>query len=144
MQIADPLGVPGAPLETLQAVLTHLEGANLTGGRLILVRDRQGNRGEARYGAVVTLGGQAVVAAPAFGPHYGRAGAQALAELTRWAGERGLPVRETAVNPADLVRVLAEPGADEIARIVAASNPSDPAIYTALPPRRPAEDDWEA
>ncbi|WP_264775505.1 DUF3197 domain-containing protein [Deinococcus aetherius] len=144
MQIADPLGVPGAPLETLQAVLTHLEGADLTGGRLILVRDRQGDRGDARYGAVLVAGDSAVVTVPAFGPHYGRAGAQALAELTRWASARGMPVRETAVNPADLVRVLAEPGADEIARVIAASNPSDPAIYTALPPQRPDEDDWEA
>ncbi|WP_102128218.1 DUF3197 domain-containing protein [Deinococcus planocerae] len=144
MQIADPLGVPGAPLETLQAVLTHLEGANLTGGRLILVRDRQGDRGDARYGAVVTLGNHAVVTVPAFGPHYGRAGAQALAELTRWAGERGMPVREAAVNPADLTRILGEPDPGEVLRVIAASNPSDPAIYTALPPRRPDEDDWEA
>lgn len=143
MQTADPLGMPGAPLETLQAVLTHLEGTDLTGGRLILVRDRQGDRRDARYGALVTAGGRAVVTAPAFGPHYGRAGAEALAELTRWASARGMPVRETAVNPADLVRVLAEPEPAEVARLIAASNPSDPALYTAPPPRQPDPDDWE-
>ena len=144
LDVADPLGVPGAPLETLQAVLAHFGEADLTGGRLILVTDRQGDRAGGRYAALVTRGREATVTAPAFGPHYGAAGEQALGDLTRWAGERGLPVRETVLGPSDFVRVLAEPGADEVARLIAASTPSDPGIYTVRPRRRRSEDDWDA
>lgn len=142
MHIAEPLGVPGAPLETLQAVLavlSRLEGADAP-GRLILVTDRQDERLQARYGALLTCGGEALVTAPAFGPAYGPAGTQALADLARWAQERGWPVRETVLPASDFVRVLAEPDADEVARLIAASSPSDPAIYTTLP-KPPREED---
>ncbi|WP_019588741.1 DUF3197 domain-containing protein [Deinococcus apachensis] len=142
MHIADPYGVPGAPLETLHAILSRLEGMNRAGGRLILISDRQGDRPATRYAALLTLGDEALITAPAFGPEYGVAGAQALADLTRWAQGRGWPVRETILPPPDFVRVLAEPDEDEVARLIAASNPSDPAIYTTPPKPRPA-DDWE-
>lgn len=147
MPTADPLGVPGAPQETLRAVLAHFESGHggsvdLPGGRLILVSDRQGEREHARYAALVTAGREVVVTVPAFGPRYGAAGTEALAVLTRWAGERGLPVRETVLNPSDFVRVLAEPGDDEVARLIAASNPSDPGIYLVRP--KPPRDDWDA
>ncbi|MEF2276750.1 DUF3197 domain-containing protein [Deinococcus sp. YIM 134068] len=143
LQIADPLGVPGAPQETLQAVLAYFGEADLTGGRLILVTDRQGDREGARYAALVMLGREATVTVPAFGPHYGAAGERALGDLTRWAGERSLPVRETVLNPSDFVRVLAEPGAGEVARLIAASSPSDPGIYAVRPGHRRVGDDWE-
>lgn len=142
MQIADPFGVPGAPLETLHAILSQLEGVNRGGGRLILISDRQGDRPATRYAALFILGDEALITAPAFGPEYGAVGAQALADLTRWAQERGWPVRETILPPPDFVRVLAEPDEGEVARLIAASNPSDPAIYTTLPKRRTA-DEWE-
>ena len=48
-------------------------------------------------------------------------------------------MRETVLNPSDFVRVVAEPDADEIARLIAASNPSDPRIYTVLPRHQPEE-----
>ena len=137
MQIADPLGVPGAPLETLNAVMTRFEGSELSGGRLILVTDRQGDRVRAGYAALVVTGkGEAaagVVTATAFGPRFGRAGAQALADLVVWATNQNLPVRETVLNSSDFSRVLAEPDAREVAHLVASSNPSDPGIYTRLP-----------
>lgn len=143
MHIADPLGVPGAPLETLQAVKNHFGEASLPGGRLILVTDRQDDRARARYAALVTVGPEVVMSAPAFGLAFGAAGEGALADLMRWADERSLPVRETVLNASDFVRVLAEPDAGEVARLVAASNPSDPGIYTAKPPRRRNADEWE-
>lgn len=152
MQIMDLLGLPGAPQDTLRALLTRLEGAAWAGaggaGALILITDRQGERLSARYAALLTAGlmageEEALLTAPAFGPAYGEAGTRALVELTRWAQARGLPVRETVLNASDFVRVLAEPDAGEVARLVAASNPSDPGIYTAVPRRRPARDAWE-
>jgi hypothetical protein len=144
LQVSDPLGVPGAPQETWGAVQAHLEGAARAGGRLILVTDRQGDRLNAAYAALIVQNGQAVIAAPAFGPRYGRPGAEALAELVRWAQERNWPVRETVLNSSDFVRVLAEPDAEEIGRLIAASNPSDPGIYTTLPKLKPVDEDgWE-
>ncbi|PNY81970.1 DUF3197 domain-containing protein [Deinococcus koreensis] len=143
MQIADPLGVPGAPLETLNAVMTRFEGSELSGGRLILVTDRQGDRARASYAALVVTGKQAnaaaVVTAAAFGPRFGRVGAQALADLVVWATGQALPVCETVLNSSDFSRVLAEPDAREVAQLVASSNPSDPAIYTRLPELQPDE-----
>jgi hypothetical protein len=148
MQIMDPLGLPGAPQDTLRALLTRLEGAEWAGagragGALILITDRQGERLSARYAALLTGREEALLTAPAFGPAYGEAGTRALVELTHWAQARNLPVRETVLNASDFVRVLAEPDGTEVARLIAASNPSDPGIYTAVPRRRPARDAWE-
>lgn len=144
MQIADPLGVPGAPLETLNAVMTRFGGSELSGGRLILVTDRQGERTQAGYAALVVTGrppaASAVVTAAAFGPRFGRVGAQALADLVDWATGQGLPVRETVLGASDFSRVLAEPDAREVAQLVASSNPSDPGIYTRLPELAPGEE----
>ncbi|WP_034386753.1 DUF3197 domain-containing protein [Deinococcus sp. YIM 77859] len=143
MHIPDPFGVPGAPLETLQAMLAHLEGLGEVDGQLILITDRQDEQPRGRYAALLTVGEEALVTAPAFGPAYGPAGAQALADLTRWAQARGWPVRETVLPGSDFVRVLAEPEEAEVARLIAASNPSDPAIYTAPPKPARDEDEWE-
>ena len=92
---------------------------------------------QAGYAALVVTGkGEAaagVVTATAFGPRFGRAGAQALADLVVWATNQNLPVRETVLNSSDFSRVLAEPNAREVAHLVASSNPSDPGIYTRLP-----------
>lgn len=142
MLIADPLGVPGAPLETWQAVQTRFEGSELAGGRLVLVTDSQGHRANAAYGALLVAGAGAdapkVVTAAAFGPRFGRPGALALAQLVHWAQGLDWPVRETVLNPSDFTRVMSEPDEQDIARLLASSNPSDPGIYTTLPPE-PAE-----
>ncbi|MBB5234918.1 DUF3197 domain-containing protein [Deinococcus budaensis] len=144
MHILDPLGLPGAPLETQRDLLAHLGAeARAGGGTLTLITDGQGVRTAARYAALVTRGDEALLTAAAFGPAYGEAGRQALADLARLAQARGWPLRETVLNPSDFVRVLAEPDAAEIARLIAASNPSDPAIYTAQPKVKPREDAWE-
>ena len=55
MQIADPLGLPAAPQETLNAVMTRFEASELTGGKLILVTDRQGERSRAGCGSRPTV-----------------------------------------------------------------------------------------
>ncbi|WP_084050244.1 DUF3197 domain-containing protein [Deinococcus hopiensis] len=149
MHVADPFGVPGAPLQTLHAVLTYLEGqpdSRAAGaaeghGRIILITDRQEERPDRRYAALLTLGGEALITAPAFGPAFGEAGGLALKELVDWAQGRGWGVRETVLNASDFTRVLAEPSEGEVRHLIAASNPSDPAIYTTLP--KPGKrDDW--
>lgn len=130
MQIADPLGVPGAPAETLEALLGRFAGSDLSGARLLFITDRQGERALARYAALVTVGREAVLTAAAFGPQFGEEGRAALRALARWAQERGLGnVKETVLSPSDFTRVIGEPGADEVARLLAAANPSDLNIY---------------
>lgn len=135
MQIADPLGVPGAPHETLNAVMAYLEHHRAGGaaGQLILVTDRQGDRGHAGYAAVLIAGPVVTVAAQAFGPRFGPAGMEALEQLVRWAQAHKWPVRETVLNVSDFTRVIDEPETAEIRRLMAASNPSDPGIYLVWP-----------
>ncbi|MFC4456466.1 DUF3197 domain-containing protein [Deinococcus sonorensis] len=127
--IADPLGLTGAPALTLQALQARFEGADLRGARLILLTDRQGERLQARYAVLVEASGERVLTAAAFGPHYGKAGMEALRRLAQWGDAQGLPVRETVLNASDFNRVVAEPDAEEVGRLVAASNPSDYGIY---------------
>ncbi len=137
MHIAEPLGVPGAPLETLNALTSSVTPEQLPGARLILLTDRQGERFSARYATLLLTGRgvQAVahLSAPAFGPHFGEAGTQALAELAHWASSHGLPMRETVLDAPALSRLLADPDAAELADLVAASNPTDAGIYTTPP-----------
>ncbi|CAM3990578.1 DUF3197 domain-containing protein [Deinococcus marmoris] len=135
LQIADPLGVPGAPQETLTAMMAHLERFHSGGavGQLILVTDRQGDRDRAGYAVVLIAGPVVTVAAQAFGPRYGQPGMQALEQLVRWAQDHEWLVRETVLNGSDFTRVIDEPDAGEIRKLVAASNPSDPGIYLVWP-----------
>ena len=130
MHIADPLGVPGAPAETLEALTARFTGSDLTGARLTLITDDQGRREAARYAALVTVGEEAVLTAAAFGPRFGDAGTRALRLLAAWARDHGLEnVKETVLNPSDFTRVVGEPDAAEVAHLIAAANPSDLGIY---------------
>lgn len=140
MRVLEPLGLPGAPLETHRELMALL-GASGGHATLHLISDWQGVRDASRYAALITRGEEAVVTVPAYGPGYGPAGAGALAELVEWTQAQGWPVRETVLNPSDFVRVLAEPDAGEVARLIAASNPSDYRIYTVLPQHQPEE--WQ-
>ncbi|MFC4426361.1 DUF3197 domain-containing protein [Deinococcus navajonensis] len=129
----DPLGVPGAPVDTLNAAMSRAQTLSWAGGRLLLVTDWQGRRPQARYGAVLMPAagrGEPLVLAAAFGPRFGPAGSQALQELVRWAQRQELALRETVLSPGDFTRVLEEPDTEELRHLVAASNPTDPAIYT--------------
>ncbi|MDV6374272.1 DUF3197 domain-containing protein [Deinococcus arenicola] len=134
LQIADPLGVPGAPHDTLNAVMSHVE-QHLEGavGQLILVTDRQGDRDRAGYAVVLIVGAVVTVAANAFGPRFGRPGMDALMQVVRWAQDREWQVRETVLNASDFTRVIDEPDTTEVRKLMAASNPSDPGIYLQAP-----------
>lgn len=130
MHIPDPLGVVGAPQQTLRALEAALADLDLSGAALVLLTDRQGERGTARYAVLVRAGDAAYLTVDAFGPRFGADGTAALRDLARWALGRGVTnVRETVVNPPDFARVTREPDADEVRRLLAASNPSDPNIY---------------
>jgi len=130
MLIPEPLGVVGAPLETLAAIKAHFEQADLSGATLILVTDSQGQRNRQRYAVLIQLPHVKVVTVEAFGPYFGPEGAQALRDLAAWAHDHGIErVKETVVNTYDFNRVMREPEAHEIERLIAAANPSDLNIY---------------
>lgn len=133
MQISEPIGVPGAPTDTLAAFLTAVRHLDLDHAKLIFLTDTQGDRQHARYAALLVRGQEAMLSAAAFGPTFGSQGILCLKELGDWATQQGVPTRETLMNPSDFVRVLDEPEPAEIARLIAASNPADTRIYTTLP-----------
>ncbi len=127
----DMIGVAGAPEATLQALLGRFQEADLTGARLILLTDRQGERSVARYAALIDRpGGPRVLSAPAFGPHFGAGGTAALLELAEWAQHHNLPLRETVLGGPQFNRLADGPDPAELLQLIAASNPSDIGIYT--------------
>lgn len=144
MKIADPLGVPGAPLETWEELKARLNDEDIRGARLVMVTDRQGDRPHAGYGVLLTLrrgdAEEGVVTVAAFGPRYGESGVQALTELITWAHHNELILRETVLPSGDFTRFLAEPDEREVRALLAASNPADPGLYVPLPGRD--SDDW--
>ncbi|MVN87319.1 DUF3197 domain-containing protein [Deinococcus sp. HMF7620] len=129
MNITEPLGVGGAPQESWAAVQARFGSAHLSGGQLILVTDRQGEREGAAYGALLHLPGETVVLARAFGPRFGPAGRRALTELVHWGASAGLALREAVVGAPEAAELLTEPDAARVARVVAASAPVDPGIF---------------
>ncbi len=134
MKTSDPLGVAGAPLETLHALLSRFEDSDLKKSRLILITDRQGQREQARYAALMILGSnEAIMSATAFGPAYGAVGSQALYDLVNWSQKHNMVLRETVLNSSDFVRIVSEPDETEIKQLLAASNPTDAGIYLVKP-----------
>lgn len=134
MSIDEPLGVPGAPYETLQAVQDAFRSDEVTGGQLIMITDQHGRRDQAQYAALIRVPGHATeLTGPAFGPQFGEAGLHALRDLAVWADVHGLVVKETVLSPGDFTRLIGEPDEQEIMRLIAAANPADVGIYTTLP-----------
>ena len=124
------LGTSGAPDATLRAVLTRFQESALTGARLILLTDSQGQRSRARYAGLVELGGEVIaLISPAFGPHYGAAGTAALSELVQWAQSQDISLRETVVGGPQLNNLSGEPEQSELSQLIASSSPADAGIY---------------
>ncbi|RJF71091.1 DUF3197 domain-containing protein [Deinococcus cavernae] len=137
MKIDEPLGVPGAPFDTLQAVQEVFTSAKVAGGQLIMITDQHGRRDQAQYAALIRVPGHAAeLTAPAFGPQFGESGVLALRDLALWADTHGLVIKETVLSPGDFTRLVGEPDEAEVMRLIAAANPSDVGIYTTLPKKQ--------
>lgn len=133
----NPLGVPGAPLETLQAVQANYEGVKISDGQVIMITNQQGHRDQAQYAALIRVPNcDPAMTSAAFGPQFGEAGSAALHDLAVWADTHGLVMKETVVSSGDFTRVTEEPEEHDLARLLAAANPTDKAIYlTQLKPQ---------
>jgi|GEM_PF-143395 len=129
MQISEPVGVPGAPKETLEALESVLERLPHK-ARILLITDIQGHRSNARYAALFLFGGEGVLSREAFGPRYGPEGILALDTLVRTLLERGFEdFKECVVMPSDFGRLMQEPEGLELERLLSSANPTDPNIY---------------
>ncbi len=119
------LGAPRESLEELQQQLKPTPAA-----KAVFITDWQGKREQARYAFLLEQGGQAQLAPPTFGPRYGEAGAQALRELVSWLEQQGVTnFKETVISPYDFQRLVWAAGPAQIQALLAAANPTDPAIY---------------
>ncbi len=134
MPLSDPLGVLGAPAETLRALTDHFGDQDLTGAILVLVTDTQGKRDHARYAAVVHTKSETALTVDAFGPRFGEEGEGALRSLAGWARAAGIEnVKETVISSYDFGRWLREPEEAEVNKLMAAANPSNLDIYLSNP-----------
>ena len=134
MLLSDPLGVLGAPAETLRALTDHFEGQDLSDAVLVFVTDTQGKRANARYAAVLHTPAETAVTVDAFGPRFGEEGEGALRSLASWARSAGVVnVKETIISGYDFGRWLREPDQMELNKLMAAANPSSLDIYLSDP-----------
>jgi len=126
----DPVGLRGAPRETLTAMKLELRGVKLGEAVVTLIADWQDRRDSGRYAVLVRVGGSQIVSEDAFGGRYGPSGTQALAELVTHLIEHGATnFKESVLAPHEFTRLLEYPDAHNLQRISANANPCDPEIY---------------
>jgi hypothetical protein len=129
-ELADTWGAQGRPRETLAALAQPLKSLNAETTTVVLVTDWQGSRENANYALFAHDKGQTVVSADAFGPRYGATGVAALRELVEGLQNRGAEnFKEAILAPHEFNRLLEEPSAAMILRLLAIANPIDVALY---------------
>ena len=89
LETLDPVGLRGAPNETLNAMKLALRGVKLNDATVTLIADWQDRRDSGRYAVLVRDADGAVVSEDAFGGRYGASGTQALAEIVTFLIQHG-------------------------------------------------------
>jgi Protein of unknown function (DUF3197) len=126
----DPVGLQGAPTETLEAVKIALRTLEVKGSTVILIADWQDRRDTARYAVLVRHGTHTVLSEDAFGGRYGATGTQALTDLVTYLWNKGADnFKESVIAPHDFTRLLEFPTNEALLRVMANANPTDPEIY---------------
>ena len=126
----DPVGLRGAPSETLSAMKLELRGVKLGEAVVTLIADWQDRRDSGRYAVLVRNGGSQIVSEDAFGGRYGADGVKALADLVTFLCEQGATnFKESVLAPHEFTRLLEYPDAHNLQRVSANANPSDFEIY---------------
>lgn len=128
MHTPEITGTIGAPKETLALLL---EKSNLGPETMFVVlTDFQGHRNIARYSVLVHNKEASVLSVPAFGPHYGEAGIEALRDVVQSALASGVTnFKETVVNPYDFQRMTSDPDEEDLKVLLSKANPTDYHIY---------------
>ncbi|RIH82079.1 DUF3197 domain-containing protein [Calidithermus roseus] len=125
------VGLRAAPRETLEDLQQALRSASFNRLVVTLVTDWQDQRNQARY-AVFARGGlkAPVLSLDAFGPAFGKPGEEALATLVQWLREKGVThFYEAVLPPSEYSALFLEDPEEVYKRLVAAANPTDPALY---------------
>ena len=126
----DPVGVQGAPTETLETVLQAIKNLHLERATITLLTDWQDRRANARYAVLVREGIHTVLSVEAFGPRYGESGQKALESLMHsFLDRKATNFKESVVAPHEFNRILENPDEQALLKIKATANPTDPSIY---------------
>ncbi|GGJ35250.1 DUF3197 domain-containing protein [Deinococcus roseus] len=128
MHTPEIAGRIGSPKETL-ALLLERSTLNMH-TMFILITDFQDHRKQARYSVLVHNPGESVLTVPAFGPHFGAAGSEALRAVVQKALDGGVSnFKETVINPYDFQRMTSDPDEEDLKVLLAKANPTDHHIY---------------
>jgi hypothetical protein len=129
-ELLDPVGMQGAPQETLAALKIAVRGMDLERAIVTLVADWQDRRASARYAVMLRENGRTVLSEDAFGGRYGALGVTGLAQLVDWLTEAGASdFKESIVAPHEFNRLLEHLDAHGVQKLIANANPTDPEIY---------------
>lgn len=127
----DPIGLQGAPLETLNALHAALKSFDLKHAIVTIISDWQDRRSTARYAVLVRSGERVALSEDAFGPRYGEAGTWAIKDLLESLSSKGaINFKECILAPHEFTRLLEYPDAHAILKITASANPASPAIWS--------------
>ncbi len=122
------IGLRGAPRLSLEALKEALRKARLGDTRVYLLTDWQDHRDRARY-ALLLHGRKDLLVPDAFGPAF-PGGQEALAEAIAFLEALGARrFYEAVIPPGELGALLDGPPEALLARVLAAANPVDPALY---------------
>ncbi|GEM45243.1 DUF3197 domain-containing protein [Deinococcus cellulosilyticus] len=128
MHTPEITGTIGAPKETLSLLLEKSDFNAQT--MFIVITDFQGHRNIARYSVLVHNKEASTLSVPAFGPHYGQAGIEALRDVVQTAIASGVTnFKETVVNPYDFQRMTSDPDEADLKVLLSKANPTDYNIY---------------
>jgi len=127
----DPIGLQGAPIETLNALHAALKGFDLKHAIVTIISDWQDRRSTARYAVLVKSGERVALSEDAFGPRYGETGTRAIKNLLENLSLKGaINFKECILAPHEFTRLLEYPDAHAILKITASANPASPAIWS--------------
>ena len=131
--LLEPIGLQGAPKETLEAIQQALKGFDIKHAVVTMISDWQDRRESARYAVLVRSHDHVALSEDAFGPRYGAAGTDALARLVSSLVERGaVNFKESVLAPHEFTRLLEYPDQHTLLQITANANPAGPDLYVPL------------
>jgi Protein of unknown function (DUF3197) len=128
--VLDPIGMRGSPIETLNALREATRRADFDLSMIIYLTDWEDRRETARVAVLMRFPLETLITEDAFGLRYGEAGKKALADLTTYFVDHGATnFKESVIAPHEFTRLLEYPSSQNLARVFANADPTDPEIY---------------
>jgi hypothetical protein len=128
--VLDPIGSRGSPLETLKAIRETTKRLDFTLSMIVFLTDWEDRRETARIAVLMRFGSETMISEDAFGPRYGETGKKGLADFVEYVCDRGAQnFKESVIAPHEFTRLLEYPSIENLARVFANADPTDPEIY---------------